>query len=204
MTPCASQYLVNCFLLFFLVSDSPINFYLLCLGDASIKSMDVYPAKNETPVSLRTLVKQRNCDGCTKCCEGYFSDIVYGIPFHEGKPCHFVDIGKGCTIYEDRPKSPCQDFRCGWIADENIPLWMKPNLVDAVVAYSNLNGFDYCVLKEAGATLDSRVLSWMIVYCSINKFNLAWQVSNGWNAIGSSGFVEAFYTSNNKPIDMAT
>ena len=81
---------------------------------------------------------------------------------------------------------------------------MKPNLVDAVVAYSNLNGFDYCVLKEAGATLDSRVLSWMIVYCSINKFNLAWQVSNGWNAIGSSGFVEAFYTSNNKPIDMAT
>lgn len=155
--------------------------------------MEESPIKNEIPISLRSLIKQRTCDGCTKCCEGYFNEVVYGIPFYEGKPCHFVDINKGCTIHEDRPQYPCRHFECGWIADENIPLWMKPNLVNAVITYSKVKGIDYYVLKEAGATLDSRVLSWMVMYCSMNKFNLAWQVSNGWNAIGSDDFVKAFY-----------
>ena len=41
---------------------------------------------------------QRNCNNCTKCCEGWLSGEVNGYSFYPGRPCHFMKCD-GCSIY---------------------------------------------------------------------------------------------------------
>ena len=53
-----------------------------------------------------------DCGNCTACCR------VYAIPtFNKpaGKWCDHCAIGKGCKIYETRPKRECADFECLWL-----------------------------------------------------------------------------------------
>ncbi len=46
------------------------------------------------------LLKQRSCSDCTKCCEGSLSGEVFGKTFYSGKPCHFVKLNEGCSVYK--------------------------------------------------------------------------------------------------------
>lgn len=139
---------------------------------------------------------KRSCGDCTKCCEGWLEGQALGQNFYPGRPCHFVAIGKGCSVYAKRPKEPCQLYKCGWIEDENIPEWMKPSEVDAIVDYRNINGIPYINIKEAGSVLSSKVLTWVIKYALTNKANLYWEVNGGKNWIGSPEFVKAIESKN--------
>jgi hypothetical protein len=54
------------------------------------------------------------CGSCTACCR------VYAIPELSkpaGKWCDHCAIGKGCKIYETRPKL-CVDFKCLWLQSQ--------------------------------------------------------------------------------------
>lgn len=58
---------------------------------------------------------RRSCGGCTMCCK------TMGVPDLEPtkKPhqwCQHCQIGKGCGIYETRPKT-CKEFECVWLQD---------------------------------------------------------------------------------------
>ena len=44
--------------------------------------------------------KERECGTCTKCCEGWNVFNIQGKSIKPGKPCSFVEEGKGCTIYK--------------------------------------------------------------------------------------------------------
>lgn len=143
-------------------------------------------------VPLNVLVGQRECGTCTKCCDGYLSGVVFDIPFFEGKPCHFVDQGTGCGIYEHRPDNPCKAFECWWLSEPNVPGWMKPNLVNAIFARGVVQDIKYIYLKEAGASLDARVLSWAVQAAVNNNYNFAWECHGGWGIIGSQEFKNAF------------
>ena len=134
---------------------------------------------------------KRSCGTCTKCCEGYLPSTVKGRPFYKGKPCHFIEIGKGCTIYPERPVDPCVVYKCLWLTDDEVPTWMKPNEIDAIIDQRQISGISYINIVEAGKTLDSRVLSWVITDLIPQGKNVKWELDNGYNWFGSPEFLKA-------------
>jgi hypothetical protein len=135
---------------------------------------------------------KRTCGTCTKCCEGNLLGSALGHNFYKGKPCHFVAIGKGCTVYTKRPKDPCVSYKCSWLANEDIPEWMKPNEIDAIIDMRELDGHQYISLKEAGNPMQARVLNWFFQYILNKGLNATWEVDGGLNWIGSPEFTQAF------------
>ena len=135
------------------------------------------------------MTEKRSCGTCTKCCEGYLSGEVLGKTFYTGKPCHFVAIGKGCSIYAKRPLEPCVSYKCSWLTNADIPEWMKPSDIDAIIDEREINGIPYITLRETGSILDSRVLSWFIQYVISKGICATWEVDKGLNWVGSPEFV---------------
>jgi hypothetical protein len=135
----------------------------------------------------------RDCGSCTKCCEGYLSGVAYGKPFYLSNPCHFIEIGKGCTIYAERPKDPCITFHCQWLANPEIPEWLKPDKINAIITKRTVKDteIEYWDLCEAGETLRANVLTWLIQYALNNKINLHWQVEGGNHWVGDKDFIKA-------------
>ena len=131
---------------------------------------------------------KRECGTCTKCCEGWLTGEALGHRFYLGNPCHFIAIGKGCTVYAKRPKDPCVTYKCAWLTDENIPEWMKPSDINAIIDWREKEGIKYLNINEAGAILDSRVLTWAIQYALNNKFNFYWKVDGGEHWFGTPEF----------------
>lgn len=140
----------------------------------------------------------RQCGDCTKCCEGFLSGEAKGKTFYPGKPCHFVTIGKGCSIYKDRPQDPCVSYRCAWLTDENLPEWFKPNEINAITDVRKIKDIPYINVVEAGETLRANVLSWLIQYAMNNGLNLRWMVLGGAYWIGNKDFLDAMNEGNTK------
>ncbi len=135
---------------------------------------------------------KRTCGTCTKCCDGILEGKALGHTFYKGKPCHFVAIGKGCTVYAKRPKDPCITYKCSWLVNEDIPEWMKPNDIDAIIDIRQLDQYQYISLKEAGSPMQARVLSWFFQYVLTKGLNAVWEVNGGLNWVGSPEFTQAF------------
>jgi hypothetical protein len=74
----------------------------------------------------------RKCGECTLCCK--IPRIVGLKPSNAW--CHFCDVGKGCSVYENRPQ-PCKDFTCWWLTHEDMPEDMRPDKVHMYVAGSD-------------------------------------------------------------------
>lgn len=132
--------------------------------------------------------KKRECGSCTKCCEGWLSGEAYGHKFYAGRPCHFK-MKNGCAIYENRPDNPCKSFQCEWLRNETIPAWMKPDEINAIIVTRNHDDLDYIELVEAGETLRSDVLSWMMQSALRHKYNFSYDIKGGKNYIGSPKFI---------------
>lgn len=144
--------------------------------------------------------KTRECDGCTKCCEGWATGEAHGHKFYPGRKCFFVGE-RGCTIYKDRPQEPCVNFKCQWLINNDIPEWMKPNLVNVILVEENKNNIKYITVKEAGSPLDSSVLSWLFQeYLSGRISNIRYELNGGWNFIGTPDFINLM-TGNMPPIN---
>jgi len=139
---------------------------------------------------------KRECGTCTKCCEGYLSGEALGHTFYKGKPCHFIAIGKGCTVYAKRPKDPCISYKCSWLTNEDIPEWMKPSDIDAIIDMRYIEQHQFISLKEAGSPMQSRVLSWFFQYILKNGLNAVWEIDNGLNWVGTPEFTQLFSLKN--------
>lgn len=115
----------------------------------------------------------RSCGECTKCCDGWFSGEIKGYAFGniDGKrvPCNFVSDGAGCTIYEQRPKSPCRNYKCEWLKNPEVPDHFKPSISNVMVTR---RGFSYYVITKAGDEFNNEVIEWWTEYCKINNFKL--------------------------------
>lgn len=65
----------------------------------------------------------RDCGRCAWCC--YFPTAPeLNKPTNEW--CKHCDIGKGCSIYKDRPLS-CKQFECLWYKQNQIPESLRPD-----------------------------------------------------------------------------
>jgi len=113
---------------------------------------------------------------------------VLGHKFYPGKPCYFIEIGKGCSIYEERPQEPCVSYKCLWVSNEDLPEWMKPNEINTIIDVRFINGIEYLEVTEAGSALSTKVLSWLVQYSIKNNLNLFWEVDGERNWIGSPEF----------------
>lgn len=132
----------------------------------------------------------RTCDGCTACCEGWASGVAHGHMFYPGRKCHYVSDW-GCTIYEDRPEQPCKTFKCLWLTDSRIPMWLKPNKTFALLVQENIKGISYVTIKEMGCKLDSSVLSWVVLAIQNKDMtNVRYELDGGWNFLGTKEFID--------------
>ncbi len=119
----------------------------------------------------------KECGTCTKCCEGWLTANINGIDIYPGKPCFFIEIGKGCTIYKDRPENPCKSFQCGWKQIENMPDEFKPENSGVIMHWNNiLNGFWVISKAPNNPTVD--FLSWAIIYAKSNNNNILWYIDD--------------------------
>ena len=125
---------------------------------------------------------ERSCDGCAKCCEGWLHGEAYGHAFYKGRPCFFLN--KTCSIYDTRPESPCRTFKCSWLAEDIFPHWMKPDLVNIIITKRQLDKFFYYEIVEAGSTIESKTLNWLVQWALNTNNNILYYIEGGVNRIG--------------------
>ena len=107
------------------------------------------------------LASQRQCGTCTACCEGWAAGTIRGHEMHAGLHCHFL-IDKKCTIYEERPVSPCRNFVCGWLADDSpFPEEFRPDKIGVIVIRIRWRAEPAYLLLSAGRDPDAAMIAWM-------------------------------------------
>lgn len=131
---------------------------------------------------------QRTCDGCTECCKGWLPGDALGQTFYRGKPCFYLAESK-CSVYEDRPADPCKSYTCEWLATNDLPMWMRPDLSHVIVTKRIKDGIEFYDLIETDRQIDSAVLSWFFLWTLNGQRNLMYQVKGGVNRIGSPEFL---------------
>lgn len=128
------------------------------------------------------MTKERNCDGCTKCCEGWIAGQSHGHKFFKGRPCHYASINSGCTIYNDRPSPQCDGFKCEWLTNKDIPEWLKPSNSNTIIVRRTSNDGVYGLeMTEAGEVLDARILSWFLQYCYDKRIDASYTLYGSYN-----------------------
>jgi hypothetical protein len=131
---------------------------------------------------------KRECGECTRCCEGWLTGEIYGHKFYPSQPCFF--LGKNCTIYEDRPDTPCKAFKCEWLQNNNFPEWLKPNISNVIVLQKVKDNILYYEAVETGKKIDSVVLNWIIQQILQRGLNLYYKIESAAYKIGSEEFLK--------------
>ena len=132
---------------------------------------------------------ERFCNGCAKCCEGWLQGEAYGHAFYKGRPCFFLN--KTCSIYDTRPENPCRTFKCSWLAEDIFPHWMKPDLVNIIIVKREVENIIFYEVVEAGSTMDSKTLNWLVQWAINTGNNIVYQIEGGPNRFGSQEFLKA-------------
>jgi len=152
--------------------------------------------------TLPLIQSNRTCGECTKCCEGYlYADVkIKDQVFEMGPaPCPILEIGKGCTDYENRPQSPCRGFQCEWLRQPDVyPEEMRPDKVLAIFSLQETQGAPYLRITEAGGRLDAQVLSFGIKLALYNKLNVYWDIEGNIHWFGNKDFVTVMNAEKNK------
>ncbi len=137
---------------------------------------------------------KKECGTCTKCCEGWLAADVRGHKMYPGKPCFFVEIGKGCKDYKNRPKEPCKNFSCGWIDIEDMPEEFRPEVSGVIMHFKENNGNRYISLVKAPNNPTEQYLSWAIVYARSRSTNMLWYVDDKSWWLGNDEFCNQMTT----------
>ena len=107
------------------------------------------------------LTTQRECGTCTSCCEGWAAGTIRGHEMHAGLHCHFLVDAK-CTIYQERPVSPCRNFVCGWLADDSpFPEQFRPDKIGVIIIRIRWRDNPAYLLLSAGRDPDVELIAWM-------------------------------------------
>jgi hypothetical protein len=103
---------------------------------------------------------ERDCDGCTKCCDGWLTGIAHGHKFHHGKPCAFKG-SSGCMIYDYRPYDPCVTFKCFWKYNNLVPIKFKPDKIGVILVERNIDGHRFLDVNLGGKLPSIELLEWV-------------------------------------------
>lgn len=130
--------------------------------------------------------KQRPCGECTRCCEGWLRANIKEHKIYPGHACYF--LGKNCTIYKDRPASPCQTYNCEWKINKDFPEWMRPDISNVIVTGRIREGIEYSEVKETGKEISSTVLNWLVQETLRLQKNLLYRLNGQIYKVGSDEF----------------
>ena len=109
---------------------------------------------------------QRLCGNCTACCEGWAEGEIRGHRMYAGQHCHFLRDG-ACTIYDERPQSPCRNFVCGWLqAGSPFPDDFKPERSGVIIVPTRWRSSPAYILLSAGRDPSEQMLIWMKAYAN--------------------------------------
>ena len=138
---------------------------------------------------------KRECGDCTACCQGWLSGVVNDREFYPGMPCHFKGCN-GCSIYEDRPESPCKTYSCEWLKNDNVPEWMKPSESGVIITTKDWTHPDgskqvFLEILEMGKKIDSTVLNWLFRTYLRTQVPMKIQIEGGYNWYGTNEFFES-------------
>jgi hypothetical protein len=87
--------------------------------------------------------------------------VIRGHEMKPGAPCHFVRQG-ACSIYEERPQSPCRNFVCGWLAPDSLfPEEFRPDKLGVIIVRVQWREQPAYLLRSAGRDPDAGLLEWM-------------------------------------------
>lgn len=103
----------------------------------------------------------RECGTCSMCCKlPLIHEPSIAKPAH--KWCRHCDVGKGCGIYEVRPKV-CQDFACIWLLREEMPDDMRPDKCGAMFTTPLNDDAIHCTvdLNRRQVYRSGRVKEWL-------------------------------------------
>jgi hypothetical protein len=138
---------------------------------------------------IKKFQNNRDCNGCTKCCDGWLESTIYGHDMYIGKPCHFVK-SDGCSIYNERPQNPCKIFQCEWLTNLDIPEWLYPKKSEVILLKKEINNILYLEVIEAGKKLSVEILNWIISIFTNNKINVLYCINGRKFCVGSKEFCE--------------
>jgi len=138
---------------------------------------------------------KRECGDCTACCQGWLSGVVNDREFYPGMPCHFKGCN-GCSIYEDRPESPCKTYSCEWLKNDNVPEWMKPSESGVIITTKDWTHPDgskqvFLEILEMGKKIDSTVLNWLFRTYLRTQVPMKIQIGGGYNWYVTNEFFES-------------
>ena len=103
----------------------------------------------------------RQCGECTACCQGWAEGEIRGHRMFAGQHCHFLQQG-ACSIYDQRPQSPCRNFVCSWLADGSpFPDEYRPDKVGVIIVPMRWRERAAYVLLSAGNDAPPEMLAWM-------------------------------------------
>ena len=121
-------------------------------------------------VQTLTARKERECQPCTACCDGWVRMVIAGIPVYPGCPCPH-STGSGCDDYDNRPIDPCAHFNCGWIVEGSpLPEWMKPSNGKVIVFFNKMvwRGHQVDLAAPVGRRIPPRSLNWLKTFSEKN------------------------------------
>ncbi|HEY4316308.1 MAG TPA: SEC-C metal-binding domain-containing protein [Herbaspirillum sp.] len=109
---------------------------------------------------------KRECGACTACCDGWMVGTIRGHEMSPGIPCYFVHPEHGgCTIYDERPQSPCRNFTCAWmLPDSPFPDDFRPEQLGVIIVRIKWRNQPAYLLRSAGRDPDQALLEWMQQY----------------------------------------
>jgi hypothetical protein len=112
-------------------------------------------------IAVAPAAPARSCGECTACCDGWMAGTIRGHEMRPGTPCHFVGAG-GCTIYSERPHSPCRTFICAWMAPGSpFPDALRPDRCGVIIADVRWRDQPAYLLRSAGKDPDAALLAAM-------------------------------------------
>jgi hypothetical protein len=112
-------------------------------------------------VPIQASARSRACGTCTACCDGWVAGTIRGHEMRPGVRCHFAGDGC-CTIYDERPVSPCRNFVCGWLAPGSpFPEEFRPDRLGVMIIQVAWRGKPAYLLRSAGRDPDEPLLEWM-------------------------------------------
>jgi hypothetical protein len=101
----------------------------------------------------------------------------------------FVEIGKGCGVYDERPEVPCKTFRCQYLVDESVPEEMKPSRSNVILTIEEvLPNVEYIIAHEAEGSLEGDNLKWVSSLYDEYSVNVTWKEDGVWQYKGDAIF----------------
>ena len=108
-------------------------------------------------------MKQRSCQPCTACCEGWLSSRY--IDMSPWRPCQHC-TGKGCAIYAQRPQDPCRSFSCAWVrTGSELDDALRPDLCGAILLEDrSFQGWKVMIATPTGWKIPDDTLQALMQY----------------------------------------